>query len=110
MTTKFQAARDKAVATFSARIERITALITDIGARSPDAHVVRVGPHLYVGASIEQLTGIEAATVWRDLSHAQANAIHVRNGNGDRGQAAPYAQALQDELAHLTSMRDLIAA
>lgn len=38
---------------FSARIERTTALIANIGVGSPEAHVVRVGQHLYIGARID---------------------------------------------------------
>lgn len=103
-TTTHQAARDEAVAIFTRRIDRIT----EIQAQDhhADSHVVRVGQHLYVPSRFgDDLTGIESATVFNSLFHAQAVALHVRNGNRERGQPVPLAQALQDEIEHLTEMR-----
>lgn len=110
-TTPHQTARAEVVAVFTGRIQRITEILAS-ATQPADAHVVRVGQHLYVhtdGRLDKNLTGIESAAVFADYFHAQAFAIHARNANGDRGQSIPLAQALQDELEHLTAMRAMFA-
>lgn len=101
-TTAHQAARAEMLRILTARIERVSATPATTG------QVIRVGQHLYLHAD-GYLAGIEVAEIHRSASMAEHIASRTMNGLGERGHVVQHADALRDELEHLTAMRDQIA-